>query len=608
MRWLNISITKFLKLLDKKIVYISLLLVLLLINLGFINNLRKTSTLNIYAFLFIINFDLLVLLIGALITFRKFIKLYYETKEKSFRTKVSTIILLYMFLPVSALLFISSFVVVESIKAFISDRAKMVMRTAQTVSNDLRVSQMDKAIVYRDFLEKLVNKERNVFSLKDIPHIRAINEVSSCQESIKENYYTYSICVGNGKNYYQFIVEKDISLSKSATELKKLANDFVVFVKTRDILNGTYVFLFLLISLSVVLFTFWFGIFLARNISYPIEELSEAAQEIATGNLDAPLPAKVSDDELGRLITSFSKMRDNLKELYSSLIREKDHLDILINSIPIGIAYIDKDGNIISFNKALKEIIKEEPKDIEFLNNLEIKGKTLKKDIIELSTKDKIFIVEDITPFVNLTKLSIWKETAQRVAHELKNPLTPIKLGIERIMRISQKNPEKLSSVIRESAPIMLKEIEDIISLLSQFRDFSSFYELKKEKFSLRELIESLKELYKPYNLNIKVKGDKILNADREKMKKVFVNLIQNSIESFSKNIYINIKPKELIYEDDGEGIKDEDINKIFLPYYSNKPTGSGLGLSIVENIIIKHGFEIKALPSNKGAVFVIKF
>lgn len=595
MKWLNINTFK------KKINLILGLLVLLIVlasNIGFVSNLRHNPSINIYAFLAIININLFALLLASVIILRKFIKLYYETKKKTLRTKITTIILLYMFLPIFLMMFASSFVIVESVKTFIGDKTKLVLRTSIKLSHQISQSQYEKAILYRSFLSKLVYYE-DPYSLLNHYDIRAIYEVSDCNNPIVENSKTYSICVNKGDKAYIFVVSKDVKLSKSSEDLKHFAKEFIVLVKTRDILNGNYVAFIVILALMVVLFTVWFGIFLARHISEPIEELSEASKSLANGNLDTPLPTPKTNDELSELIKAFEFMKENLKKLYDDLVNEKDQLDKLVNSIPIGVVYLDKNGNVVRKNEAFKCMFG----DVD-INNIDYKDKSIKTDTIELSNGEKIVIFEDITPMENAQRLSIWKETAQRVAHELKNPLTPIKLNIERLLRISKQNPEKLKNVLNSSADIILKEIDKILKLLQDFRDFSNIGIFNMKSQSIKEVIEEAIELYKPYNIKFEIFGDKILNFDREKIKVVFINLIQNSVESSSTAISIEIKQNQILYKDNGEGIKD--VSKIFLPYYSSKPNGTGLGLSIVKSIIQKHGWNIEALSSNYGAIFII--
>ena len=595
MRWLNINTFK------KKVNLVLGLLVLLIVlasNIGFVLNLKHNPSINIYAFLAVINTNLFALLLASVIIFRKFIKLYYETKKKTLRTKITTIILLYMFLPISLMMFASSFVIVESVKTFISDKTKLVLRTSIKLSKEIEQSQYEKAILYRNFLSRLILYE-DPYSLVNHFDIRAVHEVSDCDNPIVENQESYSICIMKGDKAYVFVVDKDAKLEKSSKALNRFAKEFIVLVKTRDILNGNYVAFIVILALMVVLFTVWFGIFLARHISEPIEELSEAAKTLAKGNLDTKLPTPRTNDELSELIQAFQYMKENLKKLYQNLIKEKDQLNKLLDNIPIGVAYVDKDCNVIRVNKAFLDMFGNTD-----IKNLDFKDKNIRQDIIELSENEKIFIFEDVSPMVNAQRLSVWKETAQRVAHELKNPLTPIKLNIERLLRISKNHPEKLQDTINAVGDIVLKEIDKILKLLQDFKDFSNIDILDKSKQSIKDAILEAIELYKPYSVDFEIIGDNILEFDKEKIKIVFMNLIQNSIESKSTKIKIEIKPKEIIYQDNGEGIKE--ISKIFLPYYSSKPTGTGLGLSIVKAIIQKHGWDMKALPSSAGALFVI--
>ena len=207
---------------------------------------------------------------------------------------------------------------------------------------------------------------------------------------------------------------------------------------------------------------------------------------------------------------------------------------------------------------------------------------------------------------------------ARRIAHEIKNPLTPIKLSAERIERQFNNNNPNFEKILKKSINVIKNEVDYLSKLVREFGQLAKTdKELNLEKINLYEFIKNIAESYKSENLDIKIKIPSNLEiyGDKELLKQAFINLIQNSFESIqesNKNGIIEIiaEDKEdkvkLIFKDNGKGIKTEDLNKIFLPYYTNKPKGSGLGLTIVKEIIEKHKGKIKALPVKEGASFEI--
>jgi len=204
-------------------------------------------------------------------------------------------------------------------------------------------------------------------------------------------------------------------------------------------------------------------------------------------------------------------------------------------------------------------------------------------------------------------RFKTWQEAVKRIAHEIKNPLTPIRLNLERIARYTEEgkiDPGKFREIVK----IILKEIDRISELVNQFKHLSPKKELKLTDIRISQLIEELKKLYSSAGIRIELEGDKVVRGDYALLKELFYNLINNSVEWGAKEVRISVNEDRLDYRDDGKGLKEDELESVFIPYYSSNPKGMGLGMAVVKRIVEDHGWRIKALPSEKGAHFVIYF
>ncbi|EDP72996.1 ATP-binding protein, partial [Hydrogenivirga sp. 128-5-R1-1] len=207
-----------------------------------------------------------------------------------------------------------------------------------------------------------------------------------------------------------------------------------------------------------------------------------------------------------------------------------------------------------------------------------------------------------------------WKEIAQRIAHEIKNPLTPIKLAAERIERQFKKGNENFGSILEKSVNVIYSEVEHLSKLVKEFRQFATNENLNIEEVNLKQFFEELKNSYTTDKFKVEINIDKDIKikGDKKLLKQAFINILQNSFEKLKDGgkVEINVKQEnskiKIFVKDSGEGIPKEEVEKIFLPYYSKKSKGSGLGLTITKDIIEKHGGKIRAVPSEKGALFEI--
>ncbi len=580
-----------------------LVFVLVLVNLAFLNNLRNLPYANYYILLLAINIDLLALIVITAIVLRKIIKVYLGKHPNVLRRKLANILFLYLFVPLLILNVASIFVVIHSTKEYLSSKTRALSSSAERVYRSLYTSELKKVDMYKSVLKALLEAGL-VNEVRKIEDVESVIPVSSCEFEVSEGELSYIFCLKAGDNFYRVVVSKELSLIRDISEFGELAFDVRAFVKTRDIITGIFVFFIVFITVLTLLATVWLSMLVARHISGPIERLSEKAIAIADGNLDVDIEAERTGDEIERLYKAFIKMKENLRESYEKLKLERDMLEKLLNALPVGVMFLSKDGTL-KVNRAL-EILLGKPKDADELVNKAQENKNLRLVRIE-GKEGELYLVEDVSPIVIAERFKTWQEAVKRIAHEIKNPLTPIKLNLERLQRYTETGRLEKDKLV-EITRIILKEIDRISELINQFKHLTPERKPHKEKISLRSLIEEVIKLYSSAGIKVEVEGDKELLADPSLLKEMFYNLINNSIEWGAQEIKISINEDRFDYKDDGRGLSAQELTSVFIPYYSNNPKGMGIGMAVVKKIVEDHGWEIKALPSKVGAHFVIDF
>ncbi len=595
-----------------KRIYLSLLLLAILfgiINYGFFKNLSRLPDPGYYWILLIINFDLLVLIVVFTIYFRKLIKVYLRESKGKLRKKLSNILFLYLFIPLLLLNISSSIILVQATKTYASHRATSIYGLSKEARKEMEKEILDQIKFYRNAILYMLSKGEEINKIKEtLPGISDIKRVNACNFDIMYEGKKAVLCIAyNG--YYEIGIEKNTKLQETLNALVKLSSEFRSFVSSRDIIAGIYVFFMVLITLITALATVWISMLIARHISTPIEDLSRSATQIAHGRLETNVEVHTTGDEIEHLSRSFKKMRDNLKTIYEDLRRERDILERLIDSLPVGIVYTDGSDRIVRVNKAFKEMfgIKEDlaGKSIKSLENLPLSS-DIRVEKLDVS-EGKILIYEDVRPIIMAERFKTWQEAVKRIAHEIKNPLTPLRLSMERISRIIMKDefdPDK----IKQLAERVIKEVDRIKILVDQFKHLTHYKEFKPESIDLRSYLEEILGLYKSGGFNIKIEGNKRISADRSLLKDMFFNIINNSIEWGATEARIRITDEYIEYKDNGKGISEDKKDLIFIPYYSENPKGMGLGMAIVKKIAEDHGWKVEALPSKEGFHLIIYF
>ena len=419
-----------------------------------------------------------------------------------------------------------------------------------------------------------------------------------------------------------------------------------------------YLLLLFLITLFILFVATWVALFLAKQISVPIAALAHAAKEVGEGNLGYRVQVGANDELVG-LVRGFNRMTEQLDANSRELDARRRFTEAILENIPTGVISISADGGIQRVNRALKSILpealveaavtlddlfpREDVAEIRYLmkrarrtriaaQQLDLKlGSQALHLAITVSVLDDrvtsgfVMVLEDTSDLMRAQKAAAWNEVARRVAHEIKNPLTPIGLSAERIQRQMDRTavPPEVSRIIRESCSLIVNEVQTVKTLVDEFSQFARFPAKQLVRCSLNQIVESAMSVFAGRLETIAIRTDLYptlpeIVADREQIKRVVVNLIDNAAEAMQESplrrLHIVTQPGlsdtvELMIADTGAGVSSEDKEKLFVPYFSTKGRGTGLGLAIVNNILTEHNAHIRVednLPV--GTRFTIEF
>ena len=418
----------------------------------------------------------------------------------------------------------------------------------------------------------------------------------------------------------------------------------------RKFYQETYFRLICLITLFVLFLAAWSAQILSRQIAIPVSALLGAAREIRRGNLSYRVRVNAID-ELATLVRAFNEMADELDSNARELEARRRFTEAILESIPTGVLSVTSDERIEHVNRALAGIFPaqrtipaklledvfsgDDLAEIRYLlkrarrtgaaaGQLDIQGPNtvlhLAVTIASLSEqRGFVLVIEDTSDLLRAQKAAAWQEVARRIAHEIKNPLTPISLSSERIARqIPRLNLDARSrAILEECTQIIGQEVGTVKSLVDEFSQFSRFPAAHPTASELNEIVESALAVFAGRLESISLSMDlanglPLVVADREQMKRVIVNLIDNAAEAmldspvrqiFVRTAQTSAETIELTITDTGCGISALDKEKLFLPYFSTKGRGTGLGLAIVSHIVQEHGGHVRVDDNHPSGV-----
>jgi two-component system nitrogen regulation sensor histidine kinase NtrY len=422
-------------------------------------------------------------------------------------------------------------------------------------------------------------------------------------------------------------------------------------------LTGVYLSFFLMVTLLILFGAIWMGSYLAKRITRPVVLLAAAAKEIGAGRLDQRVEPQ-SNDEFGSLVEAFNAMASELAASRRKLDRgtiqlERKHVEVegrrryietILERIATGVVSIDAAGAITTVNSAacrllaLDRSVVGQPAlsvfdrtDLQPLAALVTgvgRGRTeptahdiaMARDGQDLhlaavatalvgdsgATDGVVLVLDDVTPLIRAQKVAAWREVARRLAHEIKNPLTPIQLSAERLRRHFSGAPPQAKALVDECTQTIVGEVESLKGLVDEFSQFARMPSPRTVPTDLPQLITDTIALYNGIFADVRIEqrfapGMPLVRLDAEQIRRVIINLVDNAIEATERRGQIVVETQldasnsvvRVVVADNGPGIPASEREKLFLPYYSTKRRGSGLGLAIVRRIIAEHGGSI---------------
>lgn len=513
------------------------------------------------------------------------------------------------------------------------------------VTND-QDSLFDVPPVSLEFLQKGINSQ------VDASHIHQFGE---------GNLVRVIVPVKEGEDRGAIVVSSFVPLSL----ISRLNDVTSVYQEFRDSnpleypLKSIYLIILVLMTLVILLAATWFGFYMAKQLSIPLVQLGYATQNLAKGQYTT-LDIQSGSEEISALIGNFNSMSKNLEASQKNLKETLNFNEVVLANVSAGVISVDRNGKISTINRHASQLLKidtnkyigrsvRELLTIEYFRIFAEMLKSMQEHGIESIQKElkvnvagetlpllmnlsvlkdhlgqevgKILVFDDLTPILNAQRSAAWTEVARRIAHEIKNPLTPIKLSAERLRK-------KFAGEIKDPAfedctTMIIKQVDDLKNLVNEFSNFARLPQSKPVLGSFNKCIEDTLVLFREAHSDVKFTTQLDQNLpefkfDPDQMRRVMVNLIDNSVAASQKSPQPSVtvdtkydrdlKLLRVAVADNGEGIPSRDRQRIFEPYFSTKEYGTGLGLAIVKRIIEDHNGFIRAHANEpKGTRMVME-
>lgn len=429
----------------------------------------------------------------------------------------------------------------------------------------------------------------------------------------------------------------------------------------------------LIVTLLIIFSAIWFGLYIAKSITGPLNKMALATRRVAEGDLNFVLE-KESNDEMGLLVESFNTMTSNLNSSNSKLAEAHNALqqstrdanerrrytEIILQNVEAGVISLDRDGRITTINRFAEKLlnigkdffINRKYSDVlppehatiidGFVNELRITGKTSVRQHLKLSVLRKNFsllvtftrlenedgeplgfvlVFDNLTELEKMQRMAAWREVARRIAHEIKNPLTPIQLSAQRLRRRYPEILEEDNSIFDQCTDTIIKQVDEIKLLVSEFSQFARMPKINLAPADLMAMIQETLFLYRQAHGKIRFNVEEkdkipIFNFDIEQMKRCLINLLDNAVAVLPDGGTIDIilvldaEGENIFFQvaDSGPGISENEKLRLFEPYFSTKKTGTGLGLAIVSTIVSDHSGYIRVQDNRPhGTIFTIE-
>jgi len=447
------------------------------------------------------------------------------------------------------------------------------------------------------------------------------------------------------------------NLAARADDIREGYSQYRSAFKSKEPIKLAYRLGFLAVTLALLLAAIWVALRVAAGITVPIQKLAEGTAAVAAGKFDYHIDEK-SGDEVGVLIDSFNVMTQELKHSRERVEQEINFKKTILSNIDTGVVTIDRTARITTVIQSASEILGIREQDVlgrrydeafgfieldpirslfrkleegqgraEEELSLNVRGRMLTLRLRITTLRDgggtpigSVITFDDMTELLRAKKAETWQDVARKIAHEFKNPLTPIKLSAERLRKKRAEGAPDFDAVFDECSRTIVQEADGLRKLVDEFANFARMPSSNPAPQPLAPVLEGVAQLYGGAHKDISILREMSPDLpevilDREQMKRVFINLFENAVEAMGGKGRIWVTARmigpgkaQIEVADEGSGIAAEDVPKLFQPDFSRKKKKSGLGLAIVQRIIKEHSGSIRVEQNTpRGARFIIE-
>jgi len=520
----------------------------------------------------------------------------------------------------------------------------------------------------------------------DVPgqYLRSLQSGVEVWAAEGRNYFAARVPAGQGGPVGGFVVAANRTSPGVLERLTAIQSQTHEYYEEKQDLRAlkrqmlVILFFFTLLLLFAVM---WVALFLAKQVTVPIQALAEGTREVSSGNFDYQVPEQ-AQDELGILVRSFNTMttqlRDsrsqidqftrNLQKAVQELERRRQLMETVLENIPTGVISLDATGTILRLNTSVSRMFGVSGADpdshsleallgtdaariVYYLMRRSLRMGVVSREIETVAAgrvlhlavtvsslgprranTGYVLVLDDLTEVLRAQKSAAWQEVARRIAHEIKNPLTPIQLSAQRLLRFLERSDtsqsaasrhSELAKLVQECSRLIEREVSTLAELVNEFSQFVRFPTAKLVPTNANTIVHQAVEVFSGRLDGIMLKTALAENlpavrADAALLRSVVVNLIDNAAEALedsalreimvSTRAYSDAETVVICVSDTGAGISPEDKDKLFLPHFSTKDRGTGLGLAIAARIVAEHGGSIHVednLPA--GSRFLVE-
>ncbi len=674
----------------------------------------------------LVNMSIILLVVVILLVAKNLVRLYYEGRTGAGRSRLQPKLVLafvgFTLIPVVALFVVASGLINQSFNTLFNTKVERALKgtleVAQTYYGEVERNGLFSASRLAQMLEKnhpdatenpaaitkIIEAQRKslgvdliqVYDAKRKPVVSArrpglprtaqfsplveyVEQVLDGESrSSVENWEKGDVIHGVaplrvGKKVTGFIVVSKVVPEQLVERVQDISDYFVDYKElelSKNLVKANYIITFFVVTLLILFAAIWFGFYLARGITVPIEKLADATRAVSEGDLEHRVDAQ-ADGEVGILVGAFNSMTrellankekieessETLRRSNLEIDRRRRYMEAMLENIGAGVISVDRRGRVTILNRAAGELLNVDPRSavgsmftgvfesahlepvrrlMRSMRHLARKSvseqvevmidgrlRTLRASLTLLRSVEggrlgAVIVFDDMTALIRAQKVAAWREVAQGIAHEIKNPLTPIQLSAQRMRRKFEAEAYDFTEVFEACTETIIKQVASLIDMVDEFSRFARMPEPRLRLCGFAPLIEEVASLYLErkgdvhFSPNVQI-GEAAVMADPEQLQRVFINLLENAFESrqsegeIDLQAWVDEERNVILVEvaDQGQGIPEDVKDHIFSPYFSTKNRGSGLGLAICHRIVADHNGVISVRDNHPaGSVF----